>query len=111
MLNPENPPLVEVHCPANTADVDVMFAMALLGKIKHITLSSSKIARVRVYHVTYATRESAIPTTGLHVGQIVFHQEIPDLLKRDSMLDPLKSMSERTLRLCEQDSGCSCNIW
>ena len=85
---PENPMLVEVHSPANTPDVDVMFAMGLLGKIKHITLYSSKIARVRVYHVTYATRESAILATGFRVGQIVFHPEVPDSLKRDSMLGP-----------------------
>ena len=80
--------LVEVHSPANTPDVDVMFAMALLGKIKHITLYSSKIARVRVYHVTYATRQSSIFSTGFPVGQIVFHPEVPDSPKRDSMLGP-----------------------
>ena len=68
--------LVEVHLPANLPDVDVMFAMALLGRIKHITVYSSKIARVRVYHLTYATRESAILATGFHVGQIVFHPEV-----------------------------------
>ena len=86
--NPENPMLLEVHSPANTLDVDVMFAMALLSKIKHLTLYSPKIARVRVSHVTYATRESAILATGFHVGQIFFHPEIPDSLKRDSMLGP-----------------------
>ena len=60
-LNQVNPMLVEVHSPAKNLHVDVMFAMALLDKIKHITLYSSKIVRVQVYHVTYATRESAIP--------------------------------------------------
>ena len=50
--NPVNPMLVVVHSPANNPDVDAMFAMALPGKIKHITLYSSKIARVQVYHVT-----------------------------------------------------------
>ena len=80
--------LVEVHSPANNPDVDVMFAMALVGKIKHISLYSSKIARVRVYHVTYATRESAILATRFHVGQIFFHPEVLDSLKRDSKLGP-----------------------
>ena len=86
--SPENPMLVEVHSPANTPDVDVMFAMAVLGKIKHITLHSSKIARVRVYHVTYGTRGSAILAADFHVGQIVSHAEVPNSLKRDSMLGP-----------------------
>ena len=80
--------LVEVHSPANKPDMDVMFAMALLGKIKHISLYSSKIARVRVYHVTYVIQEYAILATGFHVGQIDFHPEVPDTLKRDSMLGP-----------------------
>ena len=75
--NPETPMLVEVHSAANTPDVDVMFAIALLGKIKHITLYSSKIARVQVYHVTYATRETAIPATGFHVGQMALHRKSP----------------------------------
>ena len=83
---------VEVHSPANTPDVDVMFAMALLGKIKHTTLYSSKISRVPVDHLTYTTRESAILATGFHVGRIVFPPEISDSLKPDSMLGPSNSL-------------------
>ena len=74
-----------------------MFAMALLGKIKHVTPYSSKIAHVCFYHVTYLTRESAILATGFHVGQVVFHQEVPDSLKQ----------AERTPRDREgQCAGC-----
>ena len=79
--NAVNPMLVEAHSPANSPGVDVMFTMALLGKIKHISLYSSKIARVRVYHVTYATQESAILATGFGLGQIVFRPQVPDSLK------------------------------
>ena len=88
--------LVEVHSPANTPDVDVMIAMALLGKIKHITLYRSKIARLRVSHVTYATRESPILATGFHVGRIVCHPEVPDSLKRDSMLGPSNQLVNKS---------------
>ena len=48
---PPDPELVEVHAPSSTPDVDVMFGVSLLGKIRHISLFSAPMAKVRVYRV------------------------------------------------------------
>ena len=50
---PPDPELVELHAPSSTPDVDVMFGVSLLGKIRHISLFSAAMAKVRVYRVKY----------------------------------------------------------
>ena len=65
---PPDPELVEVHAPSSTPDVDVMFGVSLLGKIRHISLFSAPMAKVRVYRVKYAHYESALLAEGFTVS-------------------------------------------
>ena len=85
---PPDPELVEVHAPSSTPDVDVMFGVSLLGKIRHISLFSAPMAKVRVYRVKYAHYESALLSEGFTVSQLVFHPECPDTAARDNLLAP-----------------------
>ena len=85
---PPDPELVEVHAPSSTPDVDVMFGVSLLGKIRHISLFSAPMAKVRVYRVKYAHYESALLAEGFTVSQLVFHPECPDTAARDNLLAP-----------------------
>ena len=85
---PPDPELVEVHAPSSTPDVDVMFGVSLLGKIRHISLFSAPIAKVRVYRVKYAHYESALLAEGFTVSQLVAHPECPDTAARDNLLAP-----------------------
>ena len=85
---PPDPELVEVHAPSSTPDVDVMFGVSLLGKIRHISLFSSPMARVRVYRVKYAHYDSALLAEGFTVSQLVLHPECPDTAARDNLLAP-----------------------
>ena len=82
---PPDPELVEVHAPSSTPDVDVMFGVSLLGKIRHISLFSAPMAKVRVYRVKYAHYESALLAEGFTVSQLVFHPECPDTVARDNL--------------------------
>ena len=66
---PPDPELVEVHAPSSTPDVDVMFGAALLGKIRHISLFSAAMAKVRVYQVKCVHKEAALQAEGFTVSQ------------------------------------------
>ena len=85
---PPDPELVEIHAPSSTPDVDVMFGVSLLGKIRHISLFSAPMAKVRVYRVKYAHYESVLLAEGFTVSQLVFHPECPDKAARDNLLAP-----------------------
>ena len=85
---PPDPELVEVHAPSSTPEVDVMFGVSLLGKIRHISLFSAPMAKVRVYRVKYAHYESTLLAEGFTVSQLVFHPECPDRTARDNLLAP-----------------------
>ena len=85
---PPDPELVEVHAPSSTPDVDVMFGVSLLGKIRHISLFSASMAKARVYRVKYVHHESALLAEGFTVSQLVFHPECPDTAARDNLLGP-----------------------
>ena len=80
--------LVEVHAPSSTPDVDVMFGVSLRGKIRHISLFSAAMAKVRVYRVKYVHKKSALLAEGFTVSQLVFHPECPDTAARDKLLGP-----------------------
>ena len=64
---PPDPELVAVHAPSSTPDVDVMFGVSLLGKIRDISLFSAAMAKVRVYQVKYVHKESALLAEGFTV--------------------------------------------
>ena len=85
---PPDPELVDIHAPSSTPDVDVIFGVSLLGKIRHISLFSAPMAKVRVYRVKYAHYESALLAKGFTVSQLVFHPECPDTAARDNLLAP-----------------------
>ena len=85
---PPDPRLVEVHAPSSTPDVDVMFGVSLLGKIRHISLFSAPMAKVRVYHVKYVHHESVLLAEAFTVSQIIFHPECPDTAARNNLLGP-----------------------
>ena len=85
---PPDQELVEVHAPSSTPDVDVMFGVSLLGKIRHISLFSAPMAKVRVYRVKYAHHKSALLAEGFTVSQLVFHPKFPDTAARDNLLGP-----------------------
>ena len=78
---PPDPELVEVHALSSTPDVDVMFGVYLLGKIRHISLFRAPMAKMRVYRVKYVRHEST-------VSQLVFHPECPDTAARYNLLGP-----------------------
>ena len=65
-----------------------MFGVSLLGEIRHISLFSAPMAKVRVYRVKYAHHESALLAEGFTVSQLVFHPECPDTAARDKFLGP-----------------------
>ena len=85
---PPDPELVEVHAPSSTQDVDVMFGVSLLGKIRHISLFSAPMAKVRVYRVKCVHYESALLAEGFTVSQFVFLPECPYTAARDNLLGP-----------------------
>ena len=85
---PPDPELVEVHAPSSTPDVDVMFAVSLLGKIRHISLFSPAMAKVRVYRAKYVHKESGLLAEGLTVSQLVCHTECPDTAARHKLVGP-----------------------
>ena len=85
---PPDPELVEVHAPSSTPDVDVVFGVSLLGKIRHISLFSAPMAKVRVYRVKYVHHKSALLAEGFTVSQLVFQPECPDTAARDNLLGP-----------------------
>ena len=85
---PPDPELVEVHAPSSTLDIDVMFGVSLLGKIRHISLFSATMAKVRVYRVKYVHKESALLAEGFTVSQLVFRPKCPDTAARDKVLGP-----------------------
>ena len=108
-----DPELIEVHAPSSTLDVDVMFGVSLLGKSRHISLFSAAIAKVRVYRVKYAQKESAFIADGFAASQLVFHPECPDTAARDKLpgaTNPLVSeaqdflSSRRRLPMAAQSS-------
>ena len=85
---PPDPELVEVHAPLSTPDIDVMFGVSLLEKIRHISLFSAAMAKARVYRVKYVHKESALLAEGFTVSQLVFHPECPDTAAHDKLLGP-----------------------
>ena len=83
-----DPELAQVHARSSTPDVDVMSGVSLPGEIRHISLFSAAIAKVRVYRVKYVHKESALLAEGFTVSQLVFHPECPDTAARDKLLGP-----------------------
>ena len=65
-----------------------MFGVSLLGKIRHISLFSAPIAKVRVYRVKYVQKETALLPEGFTVSQLVFHPECPNTAARAHLLTP-----------------------
>ena len=65
-----------------------MFGVSLLGKIRHISLFSAPMGKVRVYHVKYVHHESVLLAEAFTVSQIIFHPECPDTAARNNLLGP-----------------------
>ena len=65
-----------------------MFGVSLLGKIRHISLFSAPMAKVRVYRVKYVHHEYALLAEGFTMSQLAFHPECPDTAARDNLLGP-----------------------
>ena len=87
-----------------------MFGVSLLAKIRHISLFSAAMAKVRVYQVKYVHKESALLAEGFTVSQLVFHPECPDTAARDKLLgptNPLVSKAQDFLsRVIEAATAC-----
>ena len=74
-----------------------MFGVSLPGKIRHISLFSAPMAKVKVYRVKYVHHESALLAEGFTVSQLIFHPECPDTAARDNLLasaNPLVSEAQ-----------------
>ena len=65
-----------------------MFGVSLLGKIRHISLFSAAMAKVRVYRVKYVHKQSALLAEGFTASQLVFYPECPDTAARNKLLGP-----------------------
>ena len=65
-----------------------MFGVSLPGKIRHISLFSAPMAKLRVYRVKYVHHRSALLAEGFTVSQLLFHPECTNTAARDNLLGP-----------------------
>ena len=105
---PPDPELVEVHAPSSAPDVDVMFGVSLLGKIRHISLFSAAMAKVRVCPVKYVHKELALLAEGSTVSHLVFQPECPDTGARQTSgtHQPLKLGGPSFPLTCHRSRDC-----